>query len=86
LQLAPERQPNARNEPVYPENYPAPPVSSVSFMNLASEPWLVFVRESLSRKARKLWHFFLVVYLFCCKYDVGASQKFTLLSNEKPLS
>ena len=34
LQLAPERQPNGSSKPVYPENYPAPPVSSVSFYEL----------------------------------------------------
>ena len=34
LQLAPERQSNASSEPVYPENYPAPPLSSVSFYEL----------------------------------------------------
>jgi hypothetical protein len=34
LQLAHERQPNASSEPVYPENYPEPPVSSVSFYEL----------------------------------------------------
>ncbi|KAF8797935.1 hypothetical protein BYT27DRAFT_7124179 [Phlegmacium glaucopus] len=31
---APERQPNASSGTVYPENYPAPPVSSVSFYEL----------------------------------------------------
>lgn len=34
LQLAPERQPNSSSERLYPENYPAPPVSSVSFYEL----------------------------------------------------
>ena len=34
LQLAPDRQLNASSEPVYPENYPPPPVSSVSFYEL----------------------------------------------------
>jgi hypothetical protein len=41
------------------------------FMNLASAPWLAFVPESSSRKARKHWHFFLAVYLFCCRYNTS---------------